>query len=298
MSAKEFLPVTKTRRAFLKATGLLVGSTIAAEKKEPILRFGLLTDPHYADRAVLGTRYYRESKSKMKECIDFMNREKVTFLAELGDLKDQRNPALEEDTLRFLKEIEAVFAGFKGPRYHVLGNHDMDSITKKQFLGEVENTGIEKDRSYFSYDQKGVHFIVLDANYLLDGSDCAPGNFKWTDTHVPEKELTWLAKDLQATSLPVIILAHQRLDGSGTHFVNNSDKVRDILERSGKVLAVFQGHDHPGHHQVIKDIHYYTLKAMVEGTGKKNSSYAIVEVHANHDLIVNGYRRAVDRTMK
>jgi alkaline phosphatase len=69
--------------------------------------------------------------------------------------------------------------------------------------------------------------------------------------------------------------------------------VRVILESSGKVLAVFQGHHHNGGHHDIGDIHYYTLKAMVEGSGAENSSYATVDAF-DHGLIrITGYRRSV-----
>ena len=40
-----------------------------------------------------------------------------------------------------------------------------------------------------------------------------------------------------------------------------------ILHASGKVLAVFQGHHHSGSYSNIAGIHYYTLKALVEGSG-------------------------------
>ena len=46
--------------------------------------------------------------------------------------------------------------------------------------------------------------------------------------------------------------------------VRNAADVRAILERSGKVLAAFHGHDHAGNHKVINGIHYYTLIAVVE----------------------------------
>ncbi len=63
------------------------------------------------------------------------------------------------------------------------------------------------------------------------------------------------------------------------------------------MLAVFQGHIHSGHHARIEDIHYYTLKAMVEGSGVDNNSYAIVEVQQNLSLIVNGYSRAESKML-
>lgn len=47
----------------------------------------------------------------------------------------------------------------------------------------------------------------------------------------------------------------------------------------------------------IKGIHYYTLKALVKGSGAENNSYAIVEVRRNRDVTVTGYRKAVGKTM-
>ena len=39
----------------------------------------------------------------------------------------------------FLDEIENTLKGFEGPLYHVLGNHDMDSISKSDFLTHTYN---------------------------------------------------------------------------------------------------------------------------------------------------------------
>jgi len=37
---------------------------------------------------------------------------------------------------------------------------------------------------------------------------------------------------------------------------------------------------------------HYSLKAMVDGSGRENSSYAIVEITPGHNILVTGYRRA------
>ena len=63
------------------------------------------------------------------------------------------------------------------------------------------------------------------------------------------------------------------------------------------MLVVFQGHDHRGGHSLIGGIHYYTLKAAVEGSGEENNSYGIVEVRRNGDIVVEGFRKAVDLAM-
>ena len=288
------------RRFFLKASvasliNLTAGSYLSqthAETRINTSRFGIVTDPHYTER-VYGTRYCNQSLDKMAECVELMNKQQVDFLVELGDFKDQDDPPDERTTLSYLQAIEAEFKQFKGPIYHVLGNHDMDSISKSQFLTYIENTDIAPDLSYYSFDVNGLHFVVLDANYTSAGIDYDHGNFNWTDANIPAAELQWLEQDLALAEGPVIILTHQLLNGTGSHYVNNAADVRRILENSGKVVAVFQGHNHAGGYSEIQGIHYYTLKAMVEGSGLQNSAYAIVEVHADRSITVSAYRQAI-----
>jgi len=297
---------TVTRRDLLKTSGFVIAGLFVkvpfaranGTDRKTKLRFGILTDAHFADRSAAGSRHYRESVAKMTECVSLMNEKKVDFLIQLGDLKDQGNPASEASTLKYLETIESTFKQFKGPSYHVLGNHDVDSISKEQFLAHVENTGIARESKYYSFDTQGFHFVVLDANYNSDGSDYDHGKFDWTDTNIPHKQLDWLKKDLASASKPVIAFVHQQLDVTGSMGVKNAAQVRQVLQGSQRVLAVFQGHHHAGHYSHIEGIHYYTLKAMVEGTGEENNSYAIVEVRDDNSIAVTGYRKAVSKNME
>ena len=293
-----FLP---TRRDFLKTSSLafagLALPRAADGRPQGALRFGMVTDPHYADADARGTRFYRQSTAKLRECVELMNREQVAFLIELGDLKDQDEPGVEADTLRYLGEIEAELQRFNGPTYHVLGNHDMDSISKPQFLAGIDNTGIDPAATYYSFDHGGLHFAVLDANFRADGAPYDHGDFDYRNTNIPPEQLDWLARDLGATTAPTILFVHQRLDGEGPVFVNNADEVRLLLRRRGNVVAAFHGHDHAGGHNRIDGIHYYTLRAVVEGSGPDNSSYAIVDV-TGEGITVTGYRRAVTQQLQ
>jgi len=295
---------TITRRDLLKASGLVLaqlaaGPVLAAEKpgRKTILRFGMFTDSHYADVDHRGSRYYRQSATKLAECVKLMNAKKADFLIELGDFKDEANPPAKQGTVGYLRTIEAAFGKFRGPRYHVLGNHDTDSISKATYLANVENTKIARDATYYSFDLKGLHFVVLDADFRADGTAYDSGNFNWTDANVSKAELDWLRRDLKSTSSPVIVFAHQLLDGKRPHSIKNAAAVRKILQGHKKVLASFHGHKHDGGYSLIEGIHYYTLKAMVEGTGERNSSYALVEVLDNHDIVVTGYRKAVSKDL-
>ena len=141
---------------------------------------------------------------------------------ELGDFKDQDKPPAEKKTLSYLQAVEKVLKRFNGPTYHVLGNHDLDSISKEQFLKQVDNTNIDSNRSYYSFDSNGLHHIVLDANYRTDGADYERGNFDWTDANIHPKELDWLKQDLTSTPRPVILFIHQLLDGTGSVYVKNA----------------------------------------------------------------------------
>jgi len=257
----------------------------------------MVADCHYADADPSGTQFYRQSLGKLAECVARMNAEKVDFLIELGDLKDQDRIPVEQKTLSYLDRIEGVFRQFNGPRYHVLGNHDLDSLSKGQFLARAENMGIDPQRTTYCFDARGLHCIVLDANFRADGQGYDRGNFKWTDAHIPIRELDWLRRDLAVTRGPVVVFVHQLLDGTGDLYIKNAAEVRKVLEESGKVLAVFQGHHHPGQHNEIGGIHYYTLKALLEGQGEENNAYAIVEVQPSGDVTVTGFRQVQTRRL-
>ncbi|MBI5095022.1 MAG: metallophosphoesterase [Candidatus Hydrogenedentes bacterium] len=290
--------VVLTRRGFLYTPFVALAVQLAGAReswgalRKP-LRFGIVTDCHYADREAKGSRCYRESLPKLCECVDLMNQQRVEFLIELGDFKDQDDPPAVERTLAYLRRVETEFRRFRGRRYHVLGNHDMDSLSKAQFLAEIKNTRIPANRSHYSFNAQGLRGIVLDANYSGDGSDYDRGKFDWTDANVPSAQLAWLAKELDAAPSPVVVFVHQRLDGVGDVFVKNAAEVRAVLERSGKVQAVFHGHHHDGAYSKINEIHYYTLKAVVVGSGAESNSYAVVEITPAGAMTITGFRRAV-----
>ncbi len=87
---------------------------------------------------------------------------------------------------------------------------------------------------------------MLDACFRRDGESYAHGDYESRNTYVPKEQLDALRAYLDASPDPAIVFVHQRLDGEGNLRVMNAAQVRRILEDSGRVLAVFQGHDHKG----------------------------------------------------
>ncbi|MEI6276367.1 MAG: metallophosphoesterase [Prolixibacteraceae bacterium] len=281
-----------SRLAILLMGLLITGSTTIAQT----FSFGMFTDVHYAAIPDNGTRKYRQSLDKVKQCIDTMNQKKVGFLIELGDFKDMPVPTDNQKALGFLRVIETEFSRFKGDRYHVLGNHDEDCISKEQFYSIAQNSRISKNDTWYSFQKGGYQFIVLDACFDSTGRAYDKGNFEWFDSNVPAHELTWLNKVLSDTKLPVVVFVHQLLNGETKVSVKNAAAVRAILEQSKKVKCVFQGHDHKGGYEQINGIHYYTVNGLIEGNFPESNSYAIVTLSTGK-IIIHGFGQAVSKEL-
>jgi alkaline phosphatase len=282
------------RRAILTSGSLLLASAglkgvavddlFAQEPKEDVLRIGLITDLHYADKPPAGSRYYRETLSKLAEAAERFQADRPALVVELGDLIDAADSVEVEQA--YLKTINEQFSKTSAERHYVLGNHCVDMLTKEEFLA-----GVERERSYYSFDRGGFHFVILDACFRSDGQPYGRKNAHWTDANIPPAELEWLKADLQSTDKKTIVFAHQRLDVSGNHAVKNASQIREALEASGKVLAVFQGHSHQNDYREIAGIHYTTLVAMVEGSGAENNGYSHLDLHANGSMRLIGFRK-------
>jgi len=292
------------RRKFIVGTsvftiaGLVHPAIAKSVVRVPQLKFGLVTDSHYANRPSVGNRYYNDSLIKIRECISVFNEEKVNFIIHLGDFKDQGIVPSETETLEYLKSIESEFNKFSGAYYHAIGNHDVDSITKNQFLDNIVNAGISPNKNFYSFDNGNYHFVVLDANYDMNGNDhYFKEGSNWQDANIPSFELSWLSKDLSKTIKPTIVFLHHPLYEyficEHKYHVSNSKEVREVLEKQGNVLAVFQGHVHEESLKTINNIRYFTQLGMVDFSGLDNNCFSIVKLYSDK-IVIDGYKRASD----
>ncbi len=274
------------RRAFLLGTTLVLTNSVRGNAipvgHQATTRFGMITDLHYADKAPSGTRHYRDTLAKLEKASDKIRKATPDFMVELGDLIDAADSV--ETELRYLKRINKEFSQLAKQRHYVLGNHCVDTLKKEEFLSEVQ-----QQKSFYSFDSGNTHFIVLDSCYRSDGTPYSRKNFKWTDANVPPHELEWLRSDLANNKLPAIVFAHQRLDTNDNHGVRNAADVRDLLESSGKVQAVFQGHSHKNDYNDLNGIHYCTMVAMVEGKGLENNGFSLVQIKPDASIVIEGF---------
>lgn len=254
--------LTMGRLALILTASVVVISSLSAtanggkpdEAATIVARFGIVTDVHYADADPAGTRHYRDSLPKIRHAVRHMSREECQFVVELGDFKDTnaghnctRAPSAEctRLTLGYLRRIERAFRrSFRdGPRYHLLGNHEVDVLNQTQVIDRERDGPVlargpwpgvysfsPASLSAGSMNLLGVgpsshplRFIALNGDFTADGTpwqqlDFPPdGNAeKWNDAHVPPDQLSWLATQLDAAaaaSQRVIVFVHYRLDG-------------------------------------------------------------------------------------
>ena len=250
---------------------------------EGIVRFGMVTDIHHADKDSTKTRFYRSAKGRLEKAVREFGSRKLDFAISLGDFIDSA-PTVEGEK-QHLVEINSVFKRLSCPRHYVLGNHCVYNLTKPEYLAEVE-----QERSYYAFDSGGVRFLVLDGCFRKDGVDYGRQNYDWRDTAIPEKEIAWLEAELKRGRGPVVVFVHQRLDRVDDVGIKNSPFVREMLEKSGRVQVVFQGHSHENDRTDINGITYLTMAAVIEKPDPEGGAHAVVEIGPGR-MVVEGFGR-------
>lgn len=94
------MPITDRRTFVMTSLTVLALPRQGTTAKAPVLRFGLVTDAHYADYDTLGNRYYRQSLTKMRECVENMQQQGAQFLVDLGDFNDGARKPAEQEALQ------------------------------------------------------------------------------------------------------------------------------------------------------------------------------------------------------
>lgn len=197
-------------------------------------------------------------------------------------------------------------AHLRKPVRHVIGNHDCLGVFPKSGITPTE-PGYGKqfyiDRfgpRYYTFDHKGVHFVVLDSVGLTPDRNY--------EGRVDEEQLEWLRADLAAlprgarvivvTHIP-IVTAMQCYEPESwldtphnwTYVTNGRDVLRIL--RDYNVLAILQGHCHVYERITLNGLNFITTGA-VAGADWRGSflgtpeGYTEIVVHG--DTVESHYR--------
>ena len=225
------------------------------------MKLGLFTDPHYSSQDVTcGNRFNNQSLRKIIEAYDCFTKENCDLVVCLGDLTDTEDT--HEKELENLRQIAEVVRRAPMDTVCVMGNHDAFAFTPDEFYSVLDGC---RPENRFTND---INLLFLDTCYYKNGIRYAPGGGDWTDTFLPDPNA--LKKLLCETDAKTYIFLHQNTDLTvrADHRLYNAEEVSDIIESSGKVRTVFQGHYHLGQTSLHNGVQYITLPAMCEAENR------------------------------
>ena len=293
----------QNRRSFIRNIGAagtilltqnvyaIPSSSIAGKKP---LRFGFITDLHHL-------QFGKKEEVRMTGFMDAVMKENPDFIVQCGDFcRPTKSDGIEA--------VMEQWNRFKGPKYHVLGNHDMDFCDKETIM---KMWGMPE--RYYSFDRDGFHFVVMDRNFLKkdDGTLVDYNASNWGPLSAPQrsftdsKQLEWLKQDLAASKYPVIVFMHQPVFLSDFfQELGNADEILKIFDEANfnaersksnnKVAAVFMGHDHDDRYGERNGVHYFIINSAsyvytnIGAHYYKDPLYAFVSLDPAGKLIIEG----------
>lgn len=236
MKRRNFIKIAGTGTAGISAT--LATPLLAAPVRNtgPVLKIAHITDVHIRPEENAPHRFKQCLKEIRNLGVDFfLNGGDSIFAADYSHIKRERVTeqwAIWDDCIR---EIEGHAI------YSCIGNHDtwwaapdkQDSMYGKDYV--VQRLNIP-DR-YYSFSEKGWHFIILDGNNPSISLD--------------KEQLEWLEKELDQLSenTPVLLMSHYPILGvtpfweGGMHSDYQALKALFYKHRD-KVKICLSGHQH------------------------------------------------------
>ncbi len=267
------MAIKLNRRGLLKAGGsLVIGSALpmsvikmAFGGEQEDFTFAYISDSHI--QQIKGNTFVRNwDRGLMRavaEC-NLMN-PKPDFVMYGGDIAQLAKPAEIDHGLDIL-------SGLRYDTKFVMGEHDY-------YLDLGEYWSSQLGDQWYSFDHKGVHFVVLNSILTYD---------KWTyDTWssgeermgvmaglddprgspfmVGEKQRAWLRADLDKVDVntPVVVFSHsplQKLFKNWNFWTEDAEEIQAMLQKFKKA-TVFYGHVHQIQYNQIGNISFYSAMA-------------------------------------
>ena len=266
------------RRSFLKVASAAIGATVAsgvavppgsftpvkvanAQGKGSDFRFAYISDSHL----YVQDKNQRFARSLMR-AVDDINRldPQPDFVLYGGDLAQLGRPEELMMGAEILKNVKA-------PLRMMVGEHDwyLDLGAKWQELF---------GRPTYSFDHRGVHFVVL--NSVVEKDFWTARNFTpmqrmmtvagldngvQSSFTVGEEQRRWLKADLAEVkpTTPLIVFSHSplyKLYKAWNFWTDDADEVQALLKRFQKV-TVIHGHTHQMLTNRIDNIHFHGMLA-------------------------------------
>jgi 3',5'-cyclic AMP phosphodiesterase CpdA len=274
----------------------------------PILRFGIIADPQYADIApneAMG-RYYAQSLAKLADAIAVFNAAELDFVMTLGDIIDRDWNSFDG--------ILPVYDALRHKALFLLGNHDF--AVAAEHLADVSET-LGMPGRYYDFALGKWRFVVLDGSDVSTFSAASDDprtalaferlnalvaegavNAQTWNGSLSEAQFAWLTQVMEQAEVngeAVLVLGHYPVFPPNSHNMWDSQRIIDLLTSFACFRGYFCGHNHVGNFGEVAGRPFVTFKGMVD-TPDENT-FAIVEIF--HDRIeINGFGREESRVMR
>ena len=238
------------RRDFLKLAGLggvvfasgLPGFTLAAGQDD--FYFVQLSDSHWGFEGPPNP----DAKGTLKKAVAAVNalEREPDFIMFTGDLTHTTDNPVERR--KRLSEFKEIVKDLKVKTVRFMpGEHDASLDNGKAFQEFFGAT-------HYTFDHKGVHFIVLD-------------NVSDPRASIGDEQLGWLAADLkqQKSDAPIVVFTHRPLFDLYPQWdwaTRDGAKAVDML-MPYKNVTVFYGHIHQEHHHMTGHIAHHAAKGLM-----------------------------------
>ena len=220
------------KRTILAAVVLAIWSFVsaanAAPAREPALVVAHITDAHLRSEFDAPARFRAALRHLRKHYPE------IAFVLNTGDSVD--GVKNHDDAVAkwgyWRTGVEEELEGI--PMHSVLGNHDIEGPADDPLCGKAGACSQFKMPSrYYSFDQGGWHFVMLDGNGF--GGD--------------KKQMAWLEKEFNTTT-PVAVVSHQPIFSVGAalfspgDFMENWKGLMSLFVKHPNVKLCLSGHVH------------------------------------------------------
>ncbi|RWX76080.1 phosphatase [Neorhizobium lilium] len=273
----------------------------------PLIRFGVIADPQYADiEPWLETdRYYRNSLAKLRDAIGVLNEEDLAFVVTLGDLIDRGAESLAP--------VLEIYGALRHESVLLPGNHDFS--VAPEHLGEVHRR-LGMPAPWHEFLRGGIRFVIIDGSEvsLFSTPEGDPRHalaverlraleqagainaMPWNGG-MSEEQHAWLEDALARAKVagePVVVMGHYPLYPENQHNQWNCERLVALFDRSGNVLAYLNGHNHEGNLGRHGSTWYVNFKGMVDT--EHDNTFATVAIFADR-IEITGHGREESRSL-
>ena len=247
-----------------------------------MLSFLVFADLHYKKGM------YAVRVQDLKQIMNRAHEYNVDFVLHAGDFCNDYSgsPEIVKEYLKNEYDLSV---------YGVYGNHELESANNSMEAVTpllTNDPNVVWENGYYWFERKGYRFICADTNYSYNEKEQvwehnrtaswgAPAGNLYPDSLGPE-QLKWLESvliDAAQKEIPCILVSHAGFV-EGRKCSPDTDAVRELIRKvntikAGTVRMCINGHYHTNHLEMMEDVLYFDVNAVINGSWvpKKEQHY-------------------------